>query len=103
MIAKDYKAIEPRMLSQKQAEEYTGMGRNTLAEFAGKVGARRKIKSPNDSAQKGRTQKDGREENKENIAVRGLTDDLRNITQRRGRLCINAGVITAVMCTRTAD
>ena len=43
MIAKDYKAIEPRMLSQKQAEEYTGMGRNTLAEFAGKVGARRKI------------------------------------------------------------
>lgn len=43
MIAKNYKAIEPRMLSQKQAEEYTGMGRNTLAEFAGKVGARRKI------------------------------------------------------------
>ena len=44
MIAKNYKAIEPRMLSQKQAEEYTGMGRNTLAEFAGKVGARRKIR-----------------------------------------------------------
>lgn len=43
MIAKNYKAIEPRMLNQKQAEEYTGMGRNTLAEFAGKVGARRKI------------------------------------------------------------
>ena len=43
MIAKNYKAIEPRMLSQKQAEEYTGMGRNTLSEFAFKVGARRKI------------------------------------------------------------
>lgn len=43
MIAKDYKVIEPRMLNQKQAEEYTGMGRNTLSEFVSKAGARRKI------------------------------------------------------------
>ena len=43
MKPKEYARVEPRMLNQKQAEEYTGMGRNTLNDFAEKAGARRKI------------------------------------------------------------
>lgn len=43
VVAKNYRTVEPRMLNQKQAEEYTGMGRNTLTEFSRQIGARRKI------------------------------------------------------------
>ena len=43
MRAKQYQEIQPRMLNQKQAETYTGMGRNSLTEFARKIGARRKV------------------------------------------------------------
>lgn len=43
MRAKAYQEVQPRMLNQKQAEAYTGMGRNSLVEFARKIGARRKI------------------------------------------------------------
>lgn len=43
MRAKDYQEIAPRMLTQKQAEIYTGMGRTVLNSFASDIGARRKI------------------------------------------------------------
>lgn len=43
MRAKAYQEIQPRMLNQKQAEAYTGMGRNSLIEFSKRIGARRKI------------------------------------------------------------
>ena len=43
MHAKEYQEIEPRMLTQKQAEAYTGMGRTVLNTFAADIGARRKI------------------------------------------------------------
>ena len=43
MKAKTYQEIQPRMLNQKQAENYTGMGRNSLTEFSRRIGARRKV------------------------------------------------------------
>lgn len=43
MRAKAYQEVQPRMLNQKQAEIYTGMGRTSLTSFAEKAGARRKI------------------------------------------------------------
>ena len=43
MNVKEYQDIEPRMLTQKQAETYTGMGRTVLNTFATDIGARRKI------------------------------------------------------------
>lgn len=43
MNVKTYQEIQPRMLNQKQAESYTGMGRNSLMEFSRRIGARRKI------------------------------------------------------------
>lgn len=43
MHAKEYREIEPRMLTQKQAETYTGMGRSVLNAFMNDIGARRKI------------------------------------------------------------
>lgn len=33
--------VEPRMLTQKQAETYTGMGRNSFSIWATKIGAKR--------------------------------------------------------------
>ena len=43
MKAKNYQEIQPRMLNQKQGEEYTGLGRATFTSFADEIGARRKI------------------------------------------------------------
>ena len=43
MIAKERHEVEPRMLTQKQAEVYTGLGRNSLTDFARRIGARRKV------------------------------------------------------------
>ena len=43
MKAKTYQEIQPRMLTQKQAEVYTGLGRNSLTDFARRIGARRKV------------------------------------------------------------
>lgn len=43
MRAKTYQDVQPRMLRQKQAETYTGLGRSSLEVFAEKIGARRKI------------------------------------------------------------
>lgn len=43
MIARETYDLQPRMLSEKQARMYTGLGRTTLTEFARRIGARRKI------------------------------------------------------------
>ena len=43
MNAKEYTDIEPRMLTQKQAEVYTGMGRKALNELVNNFGAKRRI------------------------------------------------------------
>ena len=43
MRKRDVQEIEARMLTQKQAEIYTGMGRTVLIAFAAESGARRKI------------------------------------------------------------
>ena len=43
MTVKECHEVEPRMLTQKQAEVYTGLGRNSLTDFARRIGARRKV------------------------------------------------------------
>ncbi len=43
MIMKESYDVQPRMLTQKQAQMYTGLGRTSLTEFALRIGARRKV------------------------------------------------------------
>ena len=43
MRAKEVQEIEARLLTQKQAETYTGMGRTALTAFVAGIGARRKV------------------------------------------------------------
>lgn len=43
MIMKESYDVQPRMLTQKQAQMYTGLGRTSLTEFARRIGARRKV------------------------------------------------------------
>lgn len=43
MNAKEYQDMTPRLLTQKQAEQYTGLGRAALTDFGNQIGARRKF------------------------------------------------------------
>ena len=43
MNKKQVEQVEPRMLTQKQAETYTGLGRNSFTAWAIEIGARVKF------------------------------------------------------------
>ena len=43
MRAKEQREVTPRLRTQRQAEQYTGMGRTSLTGFAQRIGARKKF------------------------------------------------------------